>query len=138
MFDEILHWFFLLITLFIMYYQVNHAFFKKKMVDFLPLEKMKCHDNFHCVIPFWSVLPSTWTSKTSPWLLWPIAVRAEMTFTNRWSEPVSCRVATLEYKDYFMGWLKNCFANSIMSIYKCITAEDAFENKYLNWSWSMK
>ena len=34
-----------------MYYQVNHAFLEKKMVDFLPLVKLKCHDNFHHVIP---------------------------------------------------------------------------------------
>ena len=34
-----------------MYYQVNHAFLEKKMLDFLPLVKLKCHDNFHRVLP---------------------------------------------------------------------------------------
>ena len=33
-----------------MYYQMNHAFLEKKMVDFLPLVKLKCHDNFHRVV----------------------------------------------------------------------------------------
>ena len=34
-----------------MYYQVNFVFLGKIMMDFLPLVKLKCHDNFHHVIP---------------------------------------------------------------------------------------
>ena len=33
-----------------MYYQVNQAFLEKKMLDFLPLVKLKCHDNSHRVL----------------------------------------------------------------------------------------
>ena len=29
---------------------MNHLFLRKKMVDFLPLVKLKCHDNFDRVI----------------------------------------------------------------------------------------
>ena len=48
--EEILHWFFFVITQYNIYCQVNHLFSRKKMVDFLPLVKLKCHDNFHRVL----------------------------------------------------------------------------------------
>ena len=48
--DDILHQFSLLTTQSDIYYQVNYLFLVKNMVTFLLLAKLKCHNNFHCVV----------------------------------------------------------------------------------------
>ena len=56
---------FLLITQYNIYYQVNHLFLRKKIMDFSPLMKLKCHDNYHRVL---CAVSASMTTSSYNWL----------------------------------------------------------------------